>query len=220
MPFNINTSPKDYYTTINCPDLEDQLSQDYIPGPDFPNPPPRNYDPGRIRYEPFFKKMYGATLSEVRSNLVPIKWLPGGTNRTLWVTRVNGVAVKLRAISDELDQLPPELKRFVDPCSGVFTWRKIRDSSRYSMHSFGIAIDIQASLCHYWCWNYPQAGEDDDTVLKYRNTVPWEIVSIFEKYGFIWGGKWYHYDTMHFEYRPELLPVTARKQTSRHDYWP
>jgi peptidoglycan LD-endopeptidase CwlK len=32
-----------------------------------------------------------------------------------------------------------------------------------------------------------------------------EIVKIFEKYGFIWGGKWYHYDTMHFEYRPELI---------------
>ncbi|MEJ2663631.1 MAG: M15 family metallopeptidase, partial [Spirochaetia bacterium] len=29
----------------------------------------------------------------------------------------------------------------------------------------------------------------------------------FEKYGFIWGGKWYHYDTMHFEYRPELLVI-------------
>jgi len=21
----------------------------------------------------------------------------------------------------------------------------------------------------------------------------------------VWGGKWYHYDTMHFEYRPEIL---------------
>ena len=31
-----------------------------------------------------------------------------------------------------------------------------------------------------------------------------EIVRIFEKHGFIWGGRWYHYDTMHFEYRPEL----------------
>ncbi|WP_265937085.1 M15 family metallopeptidase [Aliarcobacter butzleri] len=28
---------------------------------------------------------------------------------------------------------------------------------------------------------------------------------MFEKYGFIWGGRWYHFDTMHFEYRPELL---------------
>jgi peptidoglycan LD-endopeptidase CwlK len=36
-----------------------------------------------------------------------------------------------------------------------------------------------------------------------------EIVAIFEKHGFIWGGKWYHYDTMHFEYRPELMPARA-----------
>jgi len=24
-------------------------------------------------------------------------------------------------------------------------------------------------------------------------------------YRFIWRGRWYHYDTMHFEYRPELF---------------
>lgn len=34
-----------------------------------------------------------------------------------------------------------------------------------------------------------------------------EIVKVFEKYGFIWGGTWYHYDTMHFEYRPEFLGI-------------
>jgi hypothetical protein len=38
-----------------------------------------------------------------------------------------------------------------------------------------------------------------------ENRIPWEIVEVFEKHGFISGGKWYHYDTMHFEYRPELL---------------
>jgi hypothetical protein len=30
-------------------------------------------------------------------------------------------------------------------------------------------------------------------------------VAVFERHGFIWGGRWAHYDTMHFEYRPELL---------------
>lgn len=39
----------------------------------------------------------------------------------------------------------------------------------------------------------------------YPNQIPWPIILIFEKYGFIWGGKWHHYDTMHFEYRPELF---------------
>ena len=37
----------------------------------------------------------------------------------------------------------------------------------------------------------------------YRSDTPAEIVEIFEKHGFIWGGRWFHYDTMHFEYRPE-----------------
>jgi hypothetical protein len=31
------------------------------------------------------------------------------------------------------------------------------------------------------------------------------VIKAFEAYGFIWGGKWTFYDTMHFEYRPELL---------------
>jgi hypothetical protein len=26
-----------------------------------------------------------------------------------------------------------------------------------------------------------------------------------ERFGFIWGGKWHHFDGMHFEYRPELI---------------
>lgn len=38
------------------------------------------------------------------------------------------------------------------------------------------------------------------------NRIPPEIVAVFERHGFIWGGRWRHFDTMHFEYRPELLP--------------
>jgi len=41
--------------------------------------------------------------------------------------------------------------------------------------------------------------------------VPDEIVGIFEKYGFIWGGKWLFYDNMHFEYRPEILILSGKK---------
>ena len=46
-------------------------------------------------------------------------------------------------------------------------------------------------------------GENQENTLQEQ--MPREIVDIFERHGFIWGGKWYHYDTMHFEYRPELL---------------
>lgn len=42
---------------------------------------------------------------------------------------------------------------------------------------------------------------------RYRNRLPKAVVAAFERHGFIWGGKWYHYDTMHFEYRPDLIAI-------------
>ena len=68
------------------------------------------------------------------------------------------------------------------------------------MHSFGNAIDINIKFSNYWLNDLKAKGH-----LNYKNVIPLEIVKIFEKHGFIWGGKWYHYDTIHFEYRPELL---------------
>jgi hypothetical protein len=67
------------------------------------------------------------------------------------------------------------------------------------MHAYGAAIDIGARYSDYWVW--AQSRGD----LPYRNRIPEEIVEAFEAEQFIWGGKWYHYDTMHFEYRPELF---------------
>ena len=72
-----------------------------------------------------------------------------------------------------------------------------------STHAFGIAIDIGVSESNYWRLDYPEADEND--TIAYRNTFPLELVEVFERHGFIWGGRWYHYDTMHFEYRPEIL---------------
>jgi hypothetical protein len=37
--------------------------------------------------------------------------------------------------------------------------------------------------------------------------VPGAIGEIFERHGFIWGAKWFHVDSMHFEYRPELIAL-------------
>ena len=41
-------------------------------------------------------------------------------------------------------------------------------------------------------------------------TLPDEIVAAFERHGFIWGGKWAHFDSFHFEYRPELIRAARR----------
>ena len=97
----------------------------------------------------------------------------------------------------------PHLKRYLTNAS-TFYWRKVRGAKRQSAHSYGMTIDINTNYSNYWLWSNPKSSETSK--LKYENRIPKEIVEVFEKYGFIWGGRWYHYDTMHFEYRPEFLP--------------
>lgn len=162
---------------------------------------PKNYDPGRIGNEDLLKKMYGANSEEVQKHLVTIIWCPSLVNQKLRVTSQNGVDKQLQKISDELDK-HPELKDYLRS-AGTFNWRKVRGTDRLSSHSFGTAIDLNVKYSDYWQWDCRCTSEDVD--LRYKNRIPQLIVDIFEKHGFIWGGKWYHYDTMHFEYRPELL---------------
>ncbi|MBK5720327.1 M15 family metallopeptidase [Dysgonomonas sp. Marseille-P4677] len=161
----------------------------------------KNYDPGRIRNEELMKKMYGSSSTEVQSNLVTITWCSKLVNQKLKVTTINGIDKQLKKISDELDK-HPELKEYLHS-AGTFNWRKVRGANRMSSHSFGIAIDLNIKYSDYWQWDCRCTSENAD--LRYKNRIPQQIVDIFERYGFIWGGKWYHYDTMHFEYRPELL---------------
>ena len=89
----------------------------------------------------------------------------------------------------------------LNPVAGTYACRVIAGTERRSTHGYGIAIDLALKHAHYWRWSKPDATG----VYSWRNDIPEEIVRVFEKHGFIWGGRWYHYDTMHFEYRPELL---------------
>ena len=84
--------------------------------------------------------------------------------------------------------------------------RDIAGTKRPSTHRWGTAIDLAADKANYWRWTSKNPPEEGSADITYRNSIPVEIVSIFERHGFIWGGRWYHYDTMHFEYRPELFP--------------
>lgn len=191
---------KEFEELLNNPDLDDQFHWPYPRGASSYAPPAKNNDPGRVRFEPLFKKMYGQSAADVEKNLVSIPWMPKSTNIRVRVSRVNGVDKRLAAVSRELDELPPELKKFAIKTAGTFNWRPIAGTKRLSTHAFGTAIDLNTDFAHYWKWD--NGGKEP---LKYKNKFPKEIIEIFEKHGFIWGGKWYHYDTMHFEYRPEFL---------------
>jgi hypothetical protein len=128
-----------------------------------------------------------------------IVWLPRTWGRRINVTRVNGITRRLQAVSSEIDALPDRIKRAAYPIGGTYVCRAAADTGKPSVHSYGAAIDLNTRYGDYWYWHRKQHP------LRYRNRMPQRIVDIFERHGFIWGGKWYHYDTMHFEYRPELL---------------
>jgi hypothetical protein len=169
-------------------DIEDMFTYSYR-SEKYKNP---RHDPGRYRNDAFFRKMYGNSAAAVKKRLKPVRWL----GQTVQMTSVNGVHKQLQKVANELAKYP-KLKKYLTPTGGTFKWRKIAGTNRLSVHSFGAAIDIRVKYSAYWRWN--------KGTYRYQNNIPLQIVKIFEKHGFIWGGKWYHYDTMHFEYRPELL---------------
>jgi hypothetical protein len=192
---------KTFEALVDAPDLDDIFAIAYAPG-DTVRPPAINEDPGRARPAAFYDKMYGdCRTGGVTPNLVEVVWLPKKAGTKLKVTKVNGVAEKLAAVSSELDALPASFDTYLKPAGGTYNCRVIAGTKRISTHGHGIAIDISLKHASYWRWNKSAA----DGRYPYKNNIPMEIVRIFEQHGFIWGGKWYHYDTMHFEYRPELL---------------
>jgi peptidoglycan L-alanyl-D-glutamate endopeptidase CwlK len=216
---NMNAITQDFQKTLDNPDLYGQIALPYVRGKANPD---QKTDSGRIRYDDFFKKMYGDTQDKVKSNLTTLYWMPKVFQQTypLQVTTINDVDKKLEWCSHKLEQLceqKPEYIKFLEKPGGTFCWRTIAGTDRMSAHSYGMTIDINVDHSDYWLWDYKRENNIPDskvilekdipsnTLPKYRNKIPQEIVDIFESQGFIWGGKWHHYDTMHFEYRPELL---------------
>lgn len=196
MPVSDGRSDKSFEQKLRHASIIDQLSIHYAKGP-LQKPPGLQHDPGRLRNTAFFDKMYGdCSKGEVQRKLTKVAWLPKSGGGTVQITTVNGIADRLRAISGEIDALRPDLRKFAFPSAGTFNCRTVKDTGSRSMHAWGAAIDLNTKFSDYWLWSPKSA---------YRNRIPFEIVEIFERHGFIWGGKWGHFDTMHFEYRPELL---------------
>jgi len=76
--------------------------------------------------------------------------------------------------------LVDKLKTF----DGCICHRYIRGGRRLSVHSWGMAVDFNAF----------------ENMMGKRPKMDRKIVKIFEKYGFIWGGRWRRPDGMHFQY--------------------
>jgi hypothetical protein len=188
---------KTFDETLANPTIEDLFRIPYRAGPILPVTTV-DQDPGRVRIEAVLAAAYRG--DGVAGQQVRVLFLGN------WVRVHRKIAAALARVEQRLAQAraaDPRLSPYLRRLSGGFAQRRIAGTDRASAHAFGIAVDLDSSQSDYWRWQRA-------TPLRWRNRVPQAIVDAFEAEGFIWGGRWYHYDTMHFEYRPELLDPACR----------
>lgn len=188
---------KSFNEKLNNPDLQDMMEQIY---PIYSTNYLRTVDfnPGRLRVYALLKEVYGSTKQKIEANLVSDNF----GNSNLLFNKNNNASIALMSVNSDLKgltQIRKDITPFVFPSSGTFKYRFIGGTNLLSSHSFGIAIDLAANTNDYWQWTSRKEAQ------KRMSVYPPEVVKIFEKNYFIWGGRWGYFDLMHYEYRPELI---------------
>ena len=149
-----------------------------------------------------------STRKETEKQIVEINFL-GKT------TRVHKVIQPKLAIIEEQIQEAAKTDKTIQawieklaPVGGYY-WRVIAKTKSRSYHSFGLAIDLLPESLDdkesYWLWASQERDDWWNVPYSERYHPPEKVIKIFEAYGFVWGGKWDMFDTMHFEYRPEVF---------------
>ncbi len=161
------------------------------------------------RHEGLLSSLYQAGTrgqTEARLSAVDFLGLPVSVHRL--------AAPALSAVAAELGRLretDPQVRAFLSRLKGLagYNWRAIDGTRSRSYHSYGLAVDLVPSTYGgrqvYWRWSLERDPDWYATPYARRWMVPEAVVRAFEARGFAWGGKWLFFDTMHFEYRPELL---------------
>jgi hypothetical protein len=124
------------------------------------------------------------------------------------------IAGPLALVSDELRTLKakdPAVKAFLRSLAEMngYNYRFVDGTRTRSYHSYGLAVDLiprsYGGRHPYWRWAIEKEPDWWGVPYERRWMVPTSVVEAFERHGFVWGGKWLFFDTMHFEYRPEVL---------------
>ena len=179
------------------PDLQDTLEQIY-PLTSVNTIMEENFDPGRSRCYGLLSEVYGFSKQSIESKLTKVKVGYGNYQ----FNSNNNAAASLQMVMKELIPISERnhnVRQCLFPCSGTFNYRVISGTKRLSPHSFGIAIDLASDKRDYWQWATKESGG------KRLASYPNELVQVFENNGFVWGGKWSHFDILHFEFRPEII---------------
>jgi len=188
---------KSFNEKVANADIEDSMSQVY-PLSDISTIMEEDFDPGRIRNYALLNEVYGSSQSKIEASLTTVTL----GSRNCPFNKNNNAAASLKTAFQEISGLlssSSNVYSFVYPVNGTYNYRIISGTGLLSPHSFGIAIDLKSNKCDYWQWATKEQGQSR------LDSYPKELVKIFENNYFIWGGKWSHFDFLHFEYRPELI---------------
>lgn len=188
---------KNHEEKLTNPDIQDLLEQIY-PLEMINEVYDKEFDPGRARNYDILGEVYGCSKSKVEKNLSSIKYVYPGYQ----FNNNNGACDALNNALKELNEKSknsPKISAILYPGSGTFNYRVVQGTGRLSPHAYGIAIDLKSDKRDFWKWSKSDKGSE--RIKEY----PEELVKTFEKNNFIWGGKWGHFDILHFEYRPEII---------------
>jgi hypothetical protein len=120
----------------------------------------------------------------------------------------------LRRVDTELERIAASsdaVREFIKNIKIIYSMKQktVEGTKNISYHSYGLAIDLipesYGRKHAYWRWSSVFTHDWGNIPLEERWMPPMRVVESFEKNGFVWGGKWYYFDTVHFEYRPEII---------------
>jgi hypothetical protein len=157
----------------------------------------------------FLEALFGRTEPQIRRHGVSTTFL----NRRVFVNEY--CLDSLRAVEKRVFALAEQdtaVAGWVENIEVAYSYidKEIVGSGSRSHHSWGLAVDLVPSSYHgkqvYWRWSRVFNRQNWYRIpLAERWNPPQSVVAAFEAHGFIWGGKWSHFDQIHFEFRPEIL---------------
>jgi hypothetical protein len=184
----------------------------------------RNFGNNRTQNPPrrsphFFDDLWQArSRSESYDRVKTIRFL-GNTVNVHYMILENLSLVEARIRADA--RVNPQVQTWINNISRLegWLWRDIAATESRSYHSYGLAIDIiprsYGGREAYWLWTLNHRPDWWNVPYSQRYQPPQAVITAFETYGFIWGGHWPIYDTIHFEYRPEILILSGRPPEMR-----
>lgn len=139
--------------------------------------------------------------AEFEKNLRQVRWFDDVGGGHVSFSSAHGAAERLRAVAEELAKLPDHFRDYFVPIGEATKCAPVDSTlTRPGLFRYGVALRLNDRYRDFWRWNKPDAAGR----YEFKNAIPREVIEVFERNGFLWGGRWDFFDTGYFEYRPDL----------------